>query len=93
MHTFVGYCDGSPAGYYELGVDDAGDAEILHFGLAPAFIGRGYGGPLLTSALEEGFRLGAGRVWVHTCTNDHPAALANYQARGMAIYKTATGVD
>jgi hypothetical protein len=26
------------------------------------------------------------RVWVHTCTLDHPAALANYQARGMKIY-------
>ena len=28
------------------------------------------------------------RVWVHTCTLDHPAALANYQARGMKSYKT-----
>jgi hypothetical protein len=27
------------------------------------------------------------RVWVHTCTRDHPGALANYQARGMVIYK------
>jgi hypothetical protein len=27
------------------------------------------------------------RVWVHTCTLDHPGALANYQARGFAIYK------
>jgi hypothetical protein len=24
---------------------------------------------------------------VHTCTLDHPLALANYQARGMVIYK------
>jgi len=27
------------------------------------------------------------RVWVHTCNLDHPQALANYQARGMVIYK------
>jgi hypothetical protein len=27
-----------------------------------------------------------GRVWVHTCNRDHPQALANYQARGLAIY-------
>jgi hypothetical protein len=26
-------------------------------------------------------------VWVHTCNRDHPQALANYQARGMVIYK------
>jgi hypothetical protein len=24
---------------------------------------------------------------VHTCNLDHPGALANYQARGMVIYK------
>jgi hypothetical protein len=28
------------------------------------------------------------RVWVHTCTLDHPASLANYQARGLVPYKT-----
>ena len=27
------------------------------------------------------------RVWVHTCNLDHPKALANYQARGMVVYK------
>ena len=27
------------------------------------------------------------RVWVHTCNRDHPQALANYQARGMIVYK------
>jgi hypothetical protein len=26
-------------------------------------------------------------VWVHTCTLDAPTALANYQARGLRIYK------
>ena len=27
------------------------------------------------------------RVWVHTCTLDHPNALRNYIARGMNILK------
>ena len=27
------------------------------------------------------------RVWVHTCTLDHPNALRNYIARGMNIFK------
>jgi hypothetical protein len=26
-------------------------------------------------------------VWVHTCNRDHPQALANYQGRGMIVYK------
>jgi GNAT superfamily N-acetyltransferase len=58
--------------------------------LLPAFVGRGLGGALLTSALEDAWKMQPPRVWVHTCTLDHPAALANYQARGMKIYKTET---
>ncbi|MDK9708704.1 MAG: GNAT family N-acetyltransferase [Desulforhopalus sp.] len=87
--TFVGYWDGSPAGYFELQVQD-GDVEIAYFGLAPSFIGKGLGGVLLTRTLEEAWALNPRRVWVHTCTLDHPAALKNYQSRGMVIYKTET---
>lgn len=90
LRTFVAYQDGSPAGYYELLTDSTRDVQISYFGLLPPFIGRGFGGPLLTDAIEVAFRCGAKRVWVHTCSLDHPAALANYQARGMSIYKTET---
>jgi len=31
--------------------------------------------------------MGASRVWLHTCTLDHPSALANYKARGFRIFK------
>jgi GNAT superfamily N-acetyltransferase len=59
--------------------------------LLPEFIGRGLGGALLTSAIEEAwFRrdgIAPRRVWVHTCNRDHPQALTNYQARGMIVYK------
>jgi len=61
--------------------------EIAYFGLVPQFIGRGLGGPLLTRTLEEAWKLGPNRVWVHTCTLDHVAALANYKARGMVVYE------
>ncbi len=93
LRTFWAYYDGSPAGYYELSPDGNGGMEIASLGLLPAFIGRGLGGALLTSAIEEAWRLGAARVWVHTCTSDHPAALPNYQARGMKIYKTENPVS
>ena len=90
LRTFAAYYDGSPAGYFELHRADGGDIEIAYFGLLPAFVGRGFGGALLTGALEAAFATRPPRVWVHTCTLDHPAALANYQARGMQVYKVET---
>ena len=90
LRTFVAYWDASPAGYYELDRHDDGSIEIAYFGLMPAFCGRGLGGAQLTSALEEAWKLNPPRVWVHTCTLDHPSALANYQARGMKMYREET---
>ena len=36
--------------------------------------------------------MGARRVWLHTCTLDHPNALANYQARGLRMFKQETQI-
>ena len=87
LRTFVAYFDNELAGYYELRSDEQSGVEIAYFGLLPDFVGRGLGGALLTSAIEEAWRMSPKRVWVHTCNRDHPRALANYQARGMVIYK------
>ena len=89
LRTFVAFYDGSVAGYFELAERDQ-EVEIAYFGLVAPFIGRGLGGPLLTRTLQEAWNLAPKRVWVHTCTLDHEAALANYQARGMSVYKTET---
>ena len=93
LRTWIATYAGSPAGYFELRRDEADGIEINYFGLAPAFLGRGLGGPLLTIALEEAWATQPKRVWVHTCTLGHPAALANYQARGMKIYRTEVEND
>ena len=90
LHTYAAYYDGSPAGYFELHRGSPTEVEIRYFGLLPAFVGRGLGGALLTSALRQAWAMGPARVWVHTCSQDHPAALGNYQARGMTIYKIET---
>src|SRR6185436_19065794 len=87
LRTFAAYYEGSPAGYYELGTDESTDIEIVYFGLLPAFVGKGFGGALLTHALKEAWSSHPGRVWLHTCSLDHPAALKNYLARGFKIYK------
>ena len=89
LRTFAGYYGDALAGYYERRRDREGGIEIAYFGLLPEWIGRGLGGALLTSAIAEAWRgePRPARVWVHTCNRDHPQALANYQARGMVVYK------
>ena len=90
LRTFVAFFEEAIAGYYELSRDEAYHVEIVYFGLAPEFIGRRLGGVLLTDALEQAWAWKARRVWVHTCTLDHPAAVKNYEARGMTVYDRHT---
>ena len=87
VETWVATIDGERAGYYELRAEH-GSTEIAYFGLLPHAQGRGLGGHLLTHALTRAFERSPARVWVHTCTLDGPYALANYEARGLAPYKT-----
>ncbi|WP_105169970.1 GNAT family N-acetyltransferase [Pseudoalteromonas sp. T1lg23B] len=91
IRTWVAYVQGAIAGYYELSVQDNGNVEIAYFGLTPEFIGKGYGGALLSHAISSAWSFpSTKRLWVHTCDLDHPSALSNYQRRGFAIYKTVT---
>ena len=90
LRTFIALHGGSIAGYYELHRDDTRAVEIAYFGLSPDFLGRGFGGALLTDAISRAWVWDASRVWVHTCTRDHPAALTNYLSRGMQIYDHQT---
>ena len=81
---WTAWLDGVPAGYFELEQQDGGDVELAYFGLVPGMAGQGLGGWLLTEALRRAWeRPGTTRVWVHTCSLDGPAALPNYEARGL----------
>ena len=73
-------------GYFEL-IFNKNDCEIAYFGILEEYIGKGYGGFLLSQALIIGFK-NANRIWVHTCSLDHPNAIENYKSRGMKIFKT-----
>ena len=77
-------------GFFELARHQDGSVEIAYFGLMAAAIGRGLGRALLTRAMEAAWNLRPepSRVWLHTCTLDHPAALANYLARGFRVTRT-----
>ena len=97
VETWLALDRGTPAGYAELdGTADDGEVELAYFGLLPSFTGRGLGGHLLTEALRRAWTLAdrwadlppTRRIWVHTCTTDGPAALSNYQSRGLRVYHT-----
>ena len=77
------------AGWYELRrVAEDDSVEIAYFGIVAAEFGRGFGKHLLSSAVRDAWALGPKRVWLHTCTLDHPNALPNYLARGFTPYRT-----
>jgi len=87
LHTWYAALSGTPVGYFELEGQSNSNVEIAYFGLLPQFVGRGLGGPFLTAAIDRAWQMNAKRVWVHTCSLDHPGALANYQARGFRVFK------
>jgi GNAT superfamily N-acetyltransferase len=91
LETWVAYVSGTPAGYFELESQPDDNVEIKYFGLFPQFTGQGLGGALLTAAVKRAWAIGARRVWVHTCSLDHPNALPCYQARGFRLFKIVSG--
>jgi GNAT superfamily N-acetyltransferase len=80
----------APAGYFELKPHEDDSIEIAYFGLLTEFFGRGWGKFLLTAAAGEAWRRRPSRVWLHTCTLDHPAALPNYLQRGFVPVREET---
>ncbi len=85
--VYVLYHHGTPAGFAELDLRRPPDVQLVYFGLMPAFIGRGLGSFFLDWAIREAWRHEPQRVWVHTCTLDHPRALPLYEKAGFARYK------
>lgn len=89
VEIYVLYCDGAPAGYFELDFRLKPDAELSYFGLLPDFIGRGLGIYLLGAAIDTAWSKPIERLCVHTNTLDHPRALPNYQKMGFVPYAQA----
>jgi GNAT superfamily N-acetyltransferase len=79
--------DGVPAGFAELDRRIDGEIELVQFGLMPEFIGQGLGRYFLQWTIDKAWSYGPKRLWLHTDTEDHPAALPNYLKAGFAIYK------
>ena len=80
---------GHDAGMLELDFRTPRECELSYFGLVPDLAGQGLGRWLMAEALTRAWAPGIERVWVHTCTLDHPAALSFYRRSGFtAIRRT-----
>ena len=90
--TWLALVDGTPVGYFELVRQDDGAVDVAAFGLLPAFLGGGWGAPLLTRAVRRAWDIGAERVTVNTCSLDGPAAMPNYARRGFRVVREARRV-
>jgi len=90
LKIYVFYVRGVPAGFCELDCRKSGSVEIAYFGLIRKFIGRGLGKYFLRWTIDQAWTNNPDRVWVHTCTEDHPAALSTYQKAGFVPYGQET---
>ena len=80
---------GIEIGLLELDFRKAGECNIAFFGLVPELAGKGHGRWLMGHTLALGWRQGIRRMWVYTCTLDHPGALGFYRAQGFVPYARA----
>jgi GNAT superfamily N-acetyltransferase len=80
--------DGRDEGLLELDFRDPGQCELVYFGVTASLIGTGAARFLMNRALERAWsRDDVSRVWVHTCTFDHPSAVAFYQRSGFRPFR------
>lgn len=79
--------DRSAEGMLELDFREAGEAEITFFALTGKMIGSGTGRWLMNRALELAWSHPIRRLWVHTCTLDHPGAVDFYVRSGFVPFK------
>lgn len=77
---------GENIGLLELDFRQQGQCELAFFGVVSSEIGKGLGRALMNAAIERAWKRPIRRFWVHTCTLDHPGALAFYIRSGFRPY-------
>jgi GNAT superfamily N-acetyltransferase len=77
---------GEALGFSEFDRHEFPDVELKNFGLVAHAQGRGLGPWLLSVALCEEWKHGPQRIWLHTDTWDHPAAVRVYERAGFRLF-------
>ncbi|HAA91671.1 MAG TPA: N-acetyltransferase [Rhodospirillaceae bacterium] len=91
IDIYVLYVGGVPAGFAEFDARRPpnareGDLHLAYFGLVSEFIGRGLGPFFLDAVVEIAWAREIDRLWLRTCTLDHPSALPVYQKAGFEVF-------
>ena len=76
----LGFCEFDRGGWPQI--------ELKNFGLIPEAQGWRLGPWLLAHALHHEWGTNPGRIWLHTDTWDHPAAIPVYERAGFRTYLT-----
>jgi len=79
--------EGGDEGLLELDFRRTNECELVLFGVTPKLIGTGAGRLMMNRALQRAWAQPLTRLWVHTCSFDHPRALAFYQRSGFRPYR------
>ena len=87
VETYALVADISDEGLLELDFREPETCEIGMFGVTAKLVGSGVGHWLMHRALELAWSRPIKRLWLHTCTYDHPAALPFYQRAGFRPFR------
>ncbi|TCU66095.1 acetyltransferase (GNAT) family protein [Bradyrhizobium sp. R2.2-H] len=87
IEVYALVADGCDEGLLELDFREPGQCELVYFGVTARLIGTGAARFLMNRALERAWSRDIRRVWVHTCTFDHPSAVAFYQRSGFRPFR------
>src|SRR5947209_5464525 len=79
--------NGSDEGLLELDFREPSQCELVYFGVTGGLIGTGAARFLMNRALDLAWSRDVRRIWVHTCTFDHPSAVAFYQRSGFIPFR------
>ena len=82
VEVYALVASGCDVGLLELDFRVAHECELAFFGITPELIGSGAGRYLMNAAIACAWARPIHRFWVHTCTLDHPGALAFYRRSG-----------
>jgi GNAT superfamily N-acetyltransferase len=79
--------DTGGVGMVELDFREPGACELVFFGVSGPLIGGPAARWLINRAIERAWSRPIKRFWLHTCTLDHPKALAFYKRSGFQPFR------
>ncbi len=93
VHIYAAQLDGQDEGLVELDFRTGGQCELAFFGTTRALMGKGAGRTMMNHAITSAWAEPITLLHVHTCTADHPAALAFYQRSGFVPVRQTIDIE